>query len=49
MVLGELLLENEHVVDVGEDAVEVAGEKVGLDLSAHLRIARSVELLDLRL
>lgn len=49
MVLGELLLEDEHVVYVRKDAVEVGGEQVRLHLLSHLLVARLVELLDLRL
>ena len=49
MVLGELLLEDEHVVDIGEDAMEVGREQMRLHLLAHLGVAGRVELLDLRL
>jgi len=49
MILGELLLEDEHIVDVGENSMEVARQHVWLNFFAHLCIARTVELLDLTL
>ena len=48
VVLRELLLENEHVVDVREDSVEVRREEMWLNLLTHLGVTSGVELLDLR-
>lgn len=45
MVLRELLLEDEHVVHVREDAMEVGREQVRLHFLAHLSVARPVQLL----
>lgn len=42
MVLGELLLENEHVVHVREDTVEIGRKQMRLHFFTHLRVARAV-------
>lgn len=47
MILRELLLEDEHVVHVGEDSMEVRRQQVRLHLFEHLRVASIVQLLDL--
>ena len=49
MILRELLLEDEHVVHIGENAMEVGREQVRLDFLAHLRVALPVQMLNLTL
>ena len=47
MVLSKLLLEDEQVIMIVEDAVEVRLEQVRLHLTAHMSVGIQVQLLDL--